>query len=412
MQDATLGTVRTGSRVATLSVALSVAVITIASSITTGFKSSVDERLRMIASDGIVSGYSSSSSSETLSVSEGFRDTLTSHHYISHVYPTTSVFATFADSSGSMGGVELLGVDSFFPSGELAQYIIEGEFSLAQSQGQSQGQSLAQSQGQSNNQTHTNGVIISEGLARKLGAKVGDKIEALLLSATPIKIPLTLQAIYTTHLGESQERVAFIPLSLANGLRGISPKKAEHYRIIASKGVTQDELLDRFEADFIDDPLILTTTKESHSVIYDWLGMLDGNMQLLLVIMLAVAGFNVAGAVLILILEKTHSIGVLKSMGMRNGALRTVFFRLSWRVSMQGVGYGLAAAGLLLTLQHFGALIKMDPGHYMVESLPVGVDVVEMVVLNGVLLGAVFLFTLIPSFVVGRISPAKTIKFS
>ncbi len=370
------------------------AVITIASSITTGFKESVDQRLRLIASDGVISGYSLSSDNEILSRGKEFSDSLTRKDYISQAYPTTSVFATFADPSGSMQGVELLGIDSLFPSQNMDEFIVDGEFSLKK------------------NTNNSHEIIISESLAKKMGAKVGDNIEALLLSAAPIKTPLKVAAIYTTHLGENQERVAFIPLSLANTLRGIRSDRAENYRIIAPEGITQDELLELFEEDFIDTPLVLTTTKESHQVIYDWLGMLDGNMQLLLVIMLAVAGFNVAGAVLILILEKTHSIGVLKSMGMRNGALRSVFFRLSLGVSIRGMIYGLGISSILLTLQHFLALIKMDPQHYMVEALPVGVDLAEMILLNGILLFAVFIFTLLPSFVVGRISPEKTIKFS
>ncbi|MFI3295615.1 MAG: FtsX-like permease family protein [Rikenellaceae bacterium] len=378
---------------ATISVALSVAIITIASVITSGFQQSIDQKLRLVAADATLTGFKHLEGNGALEYNQELIERLEKLPYIEKIYPQTPISGALEDQSGGMCGVILLGVDSLYEKEPFSEYITQGEFDLEK-------------------QGTQNKIIISEALAKQTGAKVSKKIDVMLLSAVPISIPLEISAIFNTAMAENDEKVGYISLELANSLSSIEEGWVANYKVLAPKGISQEELLERFENEPIETPLLLTTTQQQYPYIYDWLSMLDNNVQLLVIIMLVVAGFNMVCAVLILILEQTRTIGVFKSLGMQDRTIQQIFLRGSMGITLKGAFWGAIIATSILSVQALTGVIKLDPHSYMIDELPLAVEWGNIVLLNSIILCSIILFTLLPTFIISRISPSKTLKFS
>ena len=142
-----------------------------------------------------------------------------------------------------------------------------------------------------------------------------------------------------------------------------------------------------------------------------WLEVLNMNVLVILGLMTGVAGFTMISGLLILILERTRTIGVLKAMGATNPRIRLTFITYAAMIVIRGLVYGnLFGLGLVLLQKYFG-LVRLDPVSYYVSEAPVLIDVTWILVLNVVTLVITVLALVVPSYVISRIAPAKTIQF-
>jgi lipoprotein-releasing system permease protein len=150
---------------------------------------------------------------------------------------------------------------------------------------------------------------------------------------------------------------------------------------------------------------------EKYPQIFDWLGLQDINVVILLTLMLAVAGINMIAGLLIIILERTNMIGVLKALGADNRFIQKIFIIQSGHIIARGLFWGnLIGIALALVQLHFG-LFKLDEASYYLSTVPINLDVIHILLLNiGTFLVTIAML-LIPSLVISRISPDKTIKF-
>jgi len=153
------------------------------------------------------------------------------------------------------------------------------------------------------------------------------------------------------------------------------------------------------------------TISEKYPAIFDWLQILDTNIIVIISIMILIAGINMITALLVLILERTQMIGVLKALGSSNWSIRKMFLYNATYLIAIGLFWGnLIGIGLLLIQQYFG-VVKLDPENYYVSEAPVYLGVEYIIVLNiGTLILCLFML-LIPSYIVSKISPVKAIKF-
>jgi lipoprotein-releasing system permease protein len=145
--------------------------------------------------------------------------------------------------------------------------------------------------------------------------------------------------------------------------------------------------------------------------IFDWLSVLDMNVIVILILMLVVAGFSMISGLLIIILEKASMIGTLKALGQNNSSIRKIFLYFSSFLIGKGLFWGnILAIGLCL-IQHYFGIAKLNPEVYYLTKVPVDISILSIVLIN---IGA-FLLTLAmligPSYLVAKISPAKTIRF-
>ncbi len=153
------------------------------------------------------------------------------------------------------------------------------------------------------------------------------------------------------------------------------------------------------------------TIEDLNPQIFSWLDMLDLNVIIILVLMLTVAGFNMISGLLILILERTNMIGVLKAMGAKNWSIRKVFLYHSFFLIGKGMLWGNVLGVGLILIQYYTHLIPLNPETYYVTFVPVTINPVYILLLNiGTFICSV-LMLLLPSYLISRILPAKSIRF-
>ncbi len=153
------------------------------------------------------------------------------------------------------------------------------------------------------------------------------------------------------------------------------------------------------------------TISEKHEAIFEWLKLLNTNIIVIIVIMVLISGINMITALLVLILERTQMIGILKSLGSSNWSIRKVFLYNAAYLIAKGMFWGnIIGIGLLLAQKYFG-FIQLNPENYYVSEAPVYISVGYVLLLNLGTLILCLLMLLIPSYLVSKISPVKAIKF-
>ena len=149
-----------------------------------------------------------------------------------------------------------------------------------------------------------------------------------------------------------------------------------------------------------------------YSNLFDWLALLDLNVLVVLILMIAVAGFNMVSGLLIILFEKISMIGTLKALGMRTKEICKVFILRGSNLVLKGMIYGNIAALTFILLQKYLHIIKLAPENYFVNFVPIDISVLEIILINIVAFAVMLLIMTIPSFFIAKISPAKTIKMS
>ena len=153
------------------------------------------------------------------------------------------------------------------------------------------------------------------------------------------------------------------------------------------------------------------SVKEMNPMIFDWLDVQDINVVVILVLILAVAGFTMISGLLIIILERTNMIGILKALGECNTSIRKIFLYISFFLIGKGMIWGNVIGIALCLIQSFFHVVKLDPSIYYLDAVPIDLTVLSLVLLNVGTLAASMLMLLGPSYLITRIEPAKSIRF-
>ncbi|MBQ2493310.1 MAG: FtsX-like permease family protein, partial [Bacteroidales bacterium] len=149
---------------------------------------------------------------------------------------------------------------------------------------------------------------------------------------------------------------------------------------------------------------------EDMSNLVDWLQLLDMNVLIILILMIAVAAFNMVSCVLIILFENISSIGVLKALGMKDSGIKKVFLAKSFRIVVLGLAIGNVAAVVLLLLQKYFKILSLNPANYFIDHVPVDISWWGIVASDMLSLAAIMAILLIPCHFISRIQPAKTIR--
>ena len=154
------------------------------------------------------------------------------------------------------------------------------------------------------------------------------------------------------------------------------------------------------------------TIVESYPNIFDWIQLFDNNVSFIIVIMILIASINMITALLVLILERVQMIGILKALGSNNWAIRKVFLYNASYLVLKGLFWGNVIGLTLLMFQKYTGIISLNPATYYVSEVPVHINLLTIVFLNIGTLVLCFLMLLIPSYIITKINPAKSIKYS
>ena len=267
-------------------------------------------------------------------------------------------------------------------------------------------------------QQSTNRILISKDMASKLRVKAGDRIFAYFIGEGGVRTRrFTISGVYQTNLAQYDKTTCFCDLYTARKLNAWTDDMVTGAELTVNDfkqlGTTANDIINRVNRtqDQYGNTFSSKTIRELSPQIFSWLDLLDLNVWIILAIMTAVAVVTMISGLLIIILERTTMIGVLKALGARNSTVRHTFLWFAAFIIGKGLLIGDALALVLILLQKFTGFAKLDPQTYYVDVVPVELDWMLIVALN-IATMLIALFVLIaPSYLVSHIHPAKSMRY-
>jgi lipoprotein-releasing system permease protein len=261
-------------------------------------------------------------------------------------------------------------------------------------------------------------IVISEYIANLLKLELDDKLVVYFVQDPPRMRPFVVKGIFKTSIEDFDKTFALVDMRHLQKLNDWDDFQVSGYEVMIDDfdklEALTDSVFDIAGYQFTDNgaKLKISNIKHRYPQIFDWLNLQDVNVWIILALMLIVAGFNMISGLLILILERTNMIGILKGLGYNNWNIRKIFLYQSAFLVGKGLFWGNVAGITIALIQQYFGLIPLDEATYYVDSVPINLQVLPLVLLNlGTLVITVTMMVL-PSFLITRISPAKAIKFN
>lgn len=386
-------------RIALVGIALGVCVMLLSIFIITGFKKEITDKLTGFSAHlNVVSygNYNSYTTQEKVQVTDTLLSDITALPEVGAAYPYVTK-PTILKSKKQIHGVVLYGVDSLYSGDFFRRHMVAGEFP----------------------DFHTDNVsgdiLISQSVASLLEIGVGEKINAHFVQDPPRVRAFNVKGIYDTGFGEYDNVYVFCDLRHLQRLNDWKSDEmsgiAVDLKDIGMLPVAEEKIYEVLPWDNSESMYKVTTLYETAPSLFDWLGMLNTNVWIILVLIVVVAGFNMVSGLLILILDKTFLIGILKSLGYSNINLRKLFLYIAAGLIGRGMLWGNVLAFVLAGIQYFFHVIPLDPVAYYMETVPVHFDFVYVVLLDSGVLLISTLMLVVPTMLISRISPIRAIRF-
>jgi len=387
--------------IAIIGIALGLAVMILSVAIVTGFKSEISNKIIGFGSHIQIVNYDTNISFETepINKEQSFYsdiDNLSGIQNIQEFATKAGIIKTKTD----IQGIVLKGIGTDFDWSFFDQNMVDGKsFRVSDS-------------------SKTNDIIISKYIANLLKLNVGDKIIAYFIQEPMRMRPFVISGIYETSLAEFDEKFAMIDIKHIQRLNNWNDNQISGFEVL----ITDFSKLDKMTEDVRDivgfhfnpdgSKLKVLSIKEKYPQMFEWLELTDMNVWVILILMIAVAGFNMVSGLLIIILERTNMIGILKAMGTKNWSIRKIFLYQSGFIISKGLLWGNVIGLAICFLQVQFQIFKLDPVSYYLEAVPINLKLWHILALNLGTLITTVLMLIIPSYIISRLSPEKTIKFN
>lgn len=386
--------------IAIIGIALGMAVMILAISILTGFKQQIRDKVAGFGSHIQILNFDSNISYETAPISSNqeFLPAIRGLKGVEHI----QIFATKAgiiQANENIQGVVLKGIGSDFDWSFFRSNLVEGEVFTV------------------NDSTRTDQVVLSRKICDLLNLKLGDQFNMHFVQDPPRVRRFTIAGIYETSLEEFDKAFIFCDIGHIRRLNGWDDNLISGFELYIDDfrdlevltWLVKDEIGYQIAED--DERLKVSNVRMRYPQIFDWLNFQDLNVIIIIVLMLLVTGFNMISGLLILILEKTNMIGVLKAVGASDNLISKAFlYQAAW-LTGKGLFWGnLVGIGLAL-LQLKTEFISLDPASYYLKTVPVNLDPLHILLLNAGAMVAIILMLLIPARLIGRITPVKAIRY-
>jgi len=389
-------------RLAVAGISLGMVVMILAVAIVTGFQREVESKVNGFAAHLQIVNYDSNQSYQTVPISKNqpFLKQLGEMNGIVHIQQ----FATkpgIIKAGDEIQGVVLKGISSDFDWSFFKKNKVEGEIIPLDS-------------------ARTDRVWISEQISDLLRLNLGDKFRMYFLNQDE-KVPrirqFTVGGIFRSGLEEFDRMFVLVDIRYVQRLNNWEENQISGFEVFVDDLDHVESLTSQvrslvLESLDVDAPMLrVVNVKEKYPYIFDWLNLLDMNVWIILLLLVLVAGFNMISGLLVIILERTRMIGILKSMGAANVNIRRIFLYLSCFLVGKGLLWGNIIGVIVCLIQHYFKVIHLDPSSYYVDTVPVNLMISHVVLLNIGAMLVTLLMLLGPSYLVGRISPEKTIRF-
>ena len=261
-------------------------------------------------------------------------------------------------------------------------------------------------------------LVISKYIADKLLLKTGDKVFAYFIAPGDVRARrFTIAGIYETNLAHFDKLLVFTDLHTTVRLNGWEDDQTSGAELLVNDfsqlNTVEDRIIDNVNRtiDHYGSTYSSETIIDSVPNIFAWLDLLNLNVWIILALMVAVAGFTMISGLLIIILERTSMIGIMKALGARNSTVRHTFLLFAVFIIGRGLLIGNLIALVLIALQHFTGLVTLDASTYYVSTVPVEVNWLYFLLINVATLVICTLVLIGPSFLVSHIHPAKSMRY-
>ena len=389
-------------RIAVGSVALGVAVMILTLAVVIGFKREVARKMEGFASHVTVTDIRGVDALDSRPVHRSAR--------LEASIRSTDGFVAMAPyvlkggivrTADAVGEVVLKGVGPDYDTSLLGEWLVRGQMPRI-------GDSI-----------RTKDMLLSQLLADRLEVGVGDRIEMLFVDGgeRPRRDRFKVSGIYASGLDEMDRTMVFTDIRNVQRLCDWTADEISGYEIRVraldeapafARTLGRTLLYDEGEGT---ENLAVESVTERYANIFDWLKAHDVNAAVVIGIMLVVAFFNMTSALLILVLERTRMIGLLKALGMRSRQIRAVFLWRAAFVALRGLGWGNLVGLGLCVLQHTTHLVKLNPEGYLLSEVPISLGWGWWLALNAGFIAVIVLLLMIPASIVSRIKPEETIRY-
>ena len=389
-----------GNVIAVFSVAVSIIVIIVSISVSRGFRKEILEKMSAFAGDVSISVMPPSLSGDDGSQEYSLPPVKAGEDVMALPYVTSFQAVSYRPgmikTEENIQGVMMKGVDSTFNWKFYSSCLEEGSLPDLETDDYA---------------------LVSRRMADMMGFSAGDRI-TLYFVGNQVKVRrLKICGIYSAQLENLDKTYVICSRKMVNGLNGWEEEHSSGYQITFADHSDKDyvarkqEIVNLVYAKWDKEQYLrISGAMEEMPNLVDWLRLLDMNVLIILILMIAVAAFNMVSCVLIILFENISSIGVLKALGMKNSGIKKVFLAKSSSIVLTGLIIGnVIAIGLLLVQKHF-KILSLNPANYFIDHVPVDISWWSIIAADILCFIAIMAILLIPCHFISKIQPAKTIK--
>ena len=385
--------------VSVIAISLSMAVMILSVAILTGFKKEIKDKLTGFGSHIQISSLTANNSWEAgpISINQPFLEQLKRDPDISGIYP----FATkpgIVQSGKELQGIILKGVEPGYDWGFFSRNLSAGRIPDL-------------------NIPDSLEVLVSKSLARLLRIEPGMKLPTYFIQDPPRMRPFKVCGIYETGLEEYDKVFVYCNLSQIRDINGWQSGEISGFEVRLFNPAKMEQAAARIR-EVVDELSIqsgnilqIKTLRDLAPGFFDFLSLTDTNVWVILTLMILIAGFNMISGLLIIILDRTKIIGTLKALGTNNRSMARIFLYQAGYIIGKGLLLGNLIGLTLAIIQDRFRLIPLNPQSYFVDSVPIHINPAHLFLLNTGTLVLTLVMMLIPSTLLTRISPGKTLKF-
>ena len=387
-------------RIAIVGVALGLAVMILSVAIVIGFKKEVRNKVIGFGSHIQITNFDNNSSYETtpIAVSDSFLQALQEFPGIKHIEGYATKMGILKTDRDFQSGV-LKGSDTDYDWSFFRNNLKEGELLTIDPK-----------------KTSTD-VIISRYLSDLLGLKLGDSILTYFVQEDVRARKFNIVGIYETGFMDYDKLFVLADIKQIRRLNGWEKDEVSGLELLVDDYDKLDQIAEDLYFNLVEkqdrhgNTYFTRSIKEMNPMIFNWLDVLDVNVVVILILIFAVAGFTMISGLLIIILERTNMIGILKALGENNVSIRKIFLYISFFLIGKGMLWGNVVGIAICLIQSHFRIIKLDPSIYYLDAVPIDLSIVSLILLNIGTLCASMLMMLGPSYLITKIDPAKSIRF-
>ena len=381
--------------IAAIAIGMVMMIVSVATGI--GLQQKIREKVSAFNGHIIISNYDNNQSEATLTPiakNQEFYPKFNSVAGVSHIQAIATK-AGIIRTEKAFEGIVFKGVGTDYQWSNIKEYLVAGRLPDLSSQINSE-------------------VVISQFLADRLQLKVGDAFNTFFIKENQSQLPnirrFTITGIFNSGFQEFDASYILGDIRHIQRINKWSPNQIGAFEVFVNDF---DQIQSVGEEVYQQTPSNLDskTIIEKYSYIFDWLQLFDFNIVVILGVMILVATINMVVALLVLILERTQMIGILKALGANNWSVRKMFLYNAFYLILRGLLWGNSIGIVVLLLQKYFGIIQLNPENYYVNQAPVYFDLEYIALLNVLTVVVCSLVLLIPSYIITKISPIKAIRY-